>query len=930
MFRCQHIRATSGGLRRRLILPHQQQQQQQQQLLLLQRRLMQQLTSPELRARFLQYFEKQGHTQVPSAKLIPHNDKSLLFTNAGMVPFKDYFLKPGTAPFKAATSVQKCMRAGGKHNDLDNVGYTPRHHTFFEMLGNFSFGQYGKADAIRYAWKFLLEELKMPISRLRVTEENVLSVWQSICSVLEGDEEGYRLWKEQGLTDDMIVKCGMEDNFWSMGDGEGPCGPCTEIFWDTMDDTLDERWLEIWNLVFMEKYRTADGKLIDLPTPCIDTGMGLERMISVLQRKRNNFQIDQFKHLISGLRDWMTARGLKSLTTEDPSPHEKIIADHFRAMCFLIGDGVIPSNVGRGYVLRRIIRRALRSARQLGIHEPFLTELYPSLLAGFNNGLYPELSDREGSIRNIIVNEEAAFLATLDKGISLLDSVFAQADLQESKAIPPSVAFQLYDTYGFPFDLTLIIARERGWTVDIKAVENLQEQQKQMGRKSWKSDSIADKARLAEWRNENIFPQFSGYDHDLLHQESSIIAVEATDKDLCVAIDPCPFYGLGGGQVPDSGLVTLANGRQWQVKDVIQPYEGGLALKLAPYGTKDETFSESLENDREFLQVGNLVKTEVDLQKREGAEIHHTATHMLNAGLRAILKTDIVQAGSTVEPKKLRFDFTYGKPLSAQQLQEIENWVNEWAIAGIKTDVKHLKLTEATAMGAIATFSEKYGEVVRMIEIPGVSKELCGGTHVHDIRKLYPFKILNETSVAAGTRRIEAVAGLSCVEWYRKSFEPIPYVLRTLRANATSEMGGKLDKLMQQTKDLQKKLDFMTDKLALAPVKESEVLLTSLNDVPIKVHMIDADMDAGFLQKRANVLKQSQAEFVHILVNGRNVAVAVNQAQMNQSANSILKHLLKHVKGGGGGQKEFAQGKLADAIFTKDEINAKIIPAFKQ
>ncbi|KAG0167643.1 hypothetical protein DFQ28_005696 [Apophysomyces sp. BC1034] len=901
MYRSQYLRATSGGAARYVFWQQQ--------------RLMQQLTSPELRSRFLKYFEQQGHTPVRSAKLIPHNDKSLLFTNAGMVPFKDYFLKPGTAPFKAATSVQKCMRAGGKHNDLDNVGYTPRHHTFFEMLGNFSFGQYGKADAIRYAWRFLLDELKMPVSRLRVT-------------VLEGDEEGYRLWKEQGLTDDMIVKCGMEDNFWSMGDGEGPCGPCTEIFWDTMDDTLDERWLEIWNLVFMEKYRTAEGKLTDLPTPCIDTGMGLERMMSVLQKKRNNFQIDQFQHLILGLRKWMTTRGLKHADTEDPNSHEKIIADHFRAMCFLIGDGVVPSNVGRGYVLRRIIRRALRSARQLGIHEPFLTDLYPSLLAGFNNGLYPELSDREGSICSIIVNEEAAFLATLDKGISLLENVFNQADLQQSKTIPPNIAFQLYDTYGFPFDLTLIIARERGWTVDINAVENLQEQQKLMGRESWKSDSIANKARLAEWRNENIFPQFSGYDHSLLNQESSIIAMEATDKDVCVAIDPCPFYGLGGGQVPDTGLVTLANGRQWHVKDVFQPYEGGLALKLVPHGAKGETFLDSFEKDKEFLQIGKLVKSEVDLQKREGAEIHHTATHMLNAGLRAILKTDIVQAGSTVEPKKLRFDFTYGKPLSAQQLQDIENWVNNFAVAGAATTIKHMKLTEAMEMGAIATFSEKYGEVVRMIELPGVSKELCGGTHVSDIRKLYPFKILNETSVAAGTRRIEAVAGLTCVEWYRKTFEPIPGVLKALRANATNEIAGKLDKMTQQTKDLQKQLDFVTEKLASAAEKESDVFFTTMNEIPIKIHLIDPDMDAGFMQKRANVLKQNQAEFAHVLVNGNNVAVAVNSTQVNQNANSILKHILKHVKGGGGGQKEFAQGRLAAAITDRNEIQAKIIPIF--
>ncbi|KAI7876234.1 alanyl-tRNA synthetase [Lichtheimia hyalospora FSU 10163] len=883
-------------------------------------RFIKQLTSAELRVQFVDYFEKQGHTRVKSASLIPHNDKSLLFTNAGMVPFKEYFMKPDTAPFKTATSIQKCMRAGGKHNDLDNVGYTPRHHTFFEMLGNFSFGGYSKKEAIRLAWRFLLEELELPLSRLRVT-------------VLENDEEGYQLWKAMGLPDDKIVRCGMEDNFWSMGDGEGPCGPCTEIFWDTQDKSLDDPWLEIWNLVFMENYRTADGQITKLPSPCIDTGMGLERVASVLQGKANNFQVDQFEHLISGIRNVLEKRNAVVPTSEDPSAHEKIIADHFRAMCFLISDGVIPSNIGRGYVLRRIIRRALRSAQQLGINEPFLTDLYPHLLDGYKDGMYPELSSRAASICNVIANEEATFLKTLNRGLALLNNVFEQADLQQSKAIPPQVAFQLYDTYGFPFDLTLIIARERGWTVDMQAVEALQEKQKALGRESWKADDLADKSRLAEWRNQAILPQFTGYDHALLHQESQIVAAETITKgkntELMVAIDPCPFYGLGGGQVPDTGFITLANGSQWKVTDVFQPYEGGIALKLAsPKGSKE--MQKQLEEDQEFLQIGNLVRTDIDVDKRQGAEVHHTATHLLNAGLRAILKTDIVQAGSTVEPKKLRFDFTYGKPLSNDQLVKVEEWINDAALSGGETSVQHMKLNEAVDSGAIAAFSEKYGDVVRVVEVPGVTKELCGGTHVDNIRKLYPFKILNETSVAAGTRRIEAVAGLSCMEWYRQSFMPVPDLLKMLRANNTNDAVTKLDKLMQQSREIQKRLEHMTEKLASAGEKIVHPVEGSYNNIPVRVHLIDPDLDAAFMQKRANVLKESQPEYAHLLVNKNTIVVALNTSQVqDHTANSILRHILKHVKGGGGGQKEYAQGRLAEAILDEETIKTRLLPALK-
>ncbi|KAI7867975.1 alanyl-tRNA synthetase [Spinellus fusiger] len=886
-------------------------------------RWIQKLTSSELRSRFTQHFTALGHTHVQSASLIPHNDKSLLFTNAGMVSLKNHFLKPHTAPFKAATSVQKCLRAGGKHNDLDNVGYTARHHTFFEMLGNFSFGKYSKKEAIDYAWRFLIHELELPLSRLRVT-------------ILEGDEETYALWKAQGLSDDKIIQCGKEDNFWTMGEGEGPCGPCTEIFWDTQSECLDERWLEIWNIVSMENYRTAEGQLEKLPVPCIDTGMGLERMICVLQSKNNNFQIDQFQSLIGGLQQVMKDRGLKTVDSVDPTSHEKIIADHFRAMCFLIGDGVVPSNVGRGYVLRRIIRRALRSARQLGLHQPFLTALYPYLLEGFTDDTYPELTTRAASISSVIVNEEISFLSTMDRGMALLENVFQQPELQSTRTIPPDIAFQLYSTYGFPFDLTLIIAKEKGWTIDIEAVEELKETHKKMGRKLWKADAISDKARLAEWRNMNLQQQFIGYDYASVSSVAEILAsepvIQGNKMVVNVAIHPCPFYGLGGGQSPDTGYIVLGNGQRWKVKNVFQPFDGCLALRLEP-DTLDPDFTVAslVERDQEYFQSGQKVDILFDTEHRHGIEIHHSATHVLNAGLRSVLKADIVQAGSTVEPHKLRFDFTYGKPLTLDQLQSVEEWVNTAALSKGAMSVQHMKLTEAIEVGAIATFSEKYGDIVRVVEFDGISKELCGGTHVKDIRALYPFKIVGESSVAAGTRRIEAVAGLSCAHWYRKSYEPVSKALRMLRANSTAEIVDKIDKTMQQTKDLQRKLDLITEKLASAGEAIVPPISVKMKDISVKLHLIDKELDAGYMQKRANVLRQTQSESVHILINGNTIVVALDPRTIQQeTANTIMRHLFKHVKGAGGGQKEFAQGRISEPIFCVEDIESKIATAFEK
>ncbi|GAB5589560.1 hypothetical protein Unana1_04460 [Umbelopsis nana] len=881
------------------------------------------LSSSEIRTKFLDYFENHHHTRVPSASIIPHNDKTLLFTNAGMVPFKEHFLKPESAPFKSATSLQKVIRAGGKHNDLDNVGYTSRHHTFFEMLGNFSFGRYDKRQAIKYAWDFLRHELDMPVERLRV-------------SVLISDTETYDIWKNEiGLPEERIVRLTEEDNFWSMGDGEGPCGPCSEIFWDTQDMNADEdeRWLEVWNLVFMQNFRHADGSLTSLPTLCIDTGMGLERMARVLQSKQNTFQIDQFQNLVKGIRILLKAENLPFTESEDPSVHEKIIADHLRSMAFMIGDGIIPSNVGRGYVLRRIIRRALRSGRQLGFQQPFLTKLYPYLLANFGSQWYPELKDRADVIQNIIQSEETIFLTTLDKGLGLLESVFEQPKLQAQKEIPAETAFKLYDTFGFPLDLTVIIAAERGWHVDLQEVEKLQEKQRAQGRESWKAGDNLAKGRLAEWRNQQIFPEFTGYDHSLLQQESQIVAIDVNTKgkvpQVLVSIDPCPFYGMGGGQVPDSGAITLANGQEWDIVDVFQPYEGGLALRIQPQTTAT-TFSEQLLRDESFLQVGNLVKTNVDLRLRQGAEVHHTATHLLNAALRRVLQTEVVQAGSAVEPARLRFDFTYGKPVTASQLQQIEDWVNEMALSDAKTRTRHLPLQKAVEAGAIAVFSEKYSELVRVVEVPEVTKELCGGTHVTSLRQLYPFKIVSESSVAAGTRRIEAIAGPACVEWYRSEYRYIPPVLSAVRANSSSELGPKIEKLSMQLRDTQRQLALVSDKLSRAN-PGLPVLSTVYQDRSVKVHQVDPSLDSAFMLQRANYLKDHQSDSIHVLVSNNTMMVAVNaKAVPGMTAQKVLKQLLETVKGKGGGKAELAQARLLDSKLELNELQERVKDALAQ
>ncbi|KAF9919616.1 hypothetical protein FBU30_010756 [Linnemannia zychae] len=875
-------------------------------------RYLRQMTTPEIRKEFTEFFVKEhGHTPAKSSSLIPHNDKSLMFTNAGMVQFKEYFRNPAIAPFKTATSIQKCMRAGGKHNDLDNVGYTPRHHTFFEMLGNFSFGEYSKSKAIRLAWRFLTEVVKLPKDRLRVT-------------VLASDQESYELWRDQeGVPEDRIIRSGAKDNFWTMGE-TGPCGPCTEIFWDTENDDLGEdRWLEIWNLVFMQHYRDEKGELEDLPIVCVDTGMGLERLAAVVQSKENNFETDVFKPMFDGLHKIMTDAGMESSQDINATPHKKIIVDHLRAMSFLIADGVIPSNVGRGYVLRRIIRRALRSGNQLGFTKPFMTDLYPYLLESFQDGSYPEMVARQEPIKNIIRQEEEIFMGTLSKGLALLEPLFKQKNLSDSKQLPAEIAFKLYDTFGFPLDLTVLIAEERGWTVDLDAVEALKEKQREQGRASWKTGSSQVLAKTQEWKEQGIFPTFSGYHDDMLAgQTSSVLAAQSTDDgtgDMILSIEPCPFYGLGGGQTPDTGSITLANGSEWQVIDVFSPYERGLAIRVR--ATTEET---ALEEDLLCMHKGFKLTTFVDSKRREGVAAHHSATHLLNAALRKTLGKSIMQAGSLVEPERLRFDFTHGKPIDQNQIKEIEDWINSMALQSVRPVIKEYPLQKAIDMGSIAVFSEKYGEFVRVVDFPKVSMELCGGTHVEDLSQIYPFKILSEGSVAAGTRRIEAAVGKAASQILIEQDRMVSRLNQELKAYATSAGNGldlKVNKMKDQVSDLSRQYNRLLEKLvktSTTPISKGTIDLGSLNPkdmsaIPVKVHQLDSDIqDQDFYSKKANWLKEQDPESMHVMIWDDNILVTLDQKHFpKMHAGKILKSLLEQVGGGkGGGQPQLARGKI--------------------
>ena len=840
-----------------------------------------------------------------------------------MVQFKDYFLGTAIPPHLRVTTAQKCIRVGGKHNDLENVGKTARHHSFFEMLGNFSFGSYGKSEAIHYAWEFLTDVVKLPKNRLRVT-------------VHKDDLEAQKIWKEQeGLTDQQII-LGEEDNFWSMGHGKGPCGPCTEIFYDQQKTDSDgERWLEIWNLVFMQYYRNDIGLLTPLNKLCIDTGMGLERLSSVLQGKSNNFQIDLFQNLIDHIHITMKQSNIQRPIINNNNNNDKedeytiackVIADHLRASSFLIADGVLPSNVGRGYVLRRIIRRAVRFGHKLGFEAPFLSLLFPSLVDIMGND-YKELKERSSIILSILQQEESMFFRTLNNGLKLITNTINKIDNNRNESnnkeiIPSEVVFQLYDTYGFPFDLTEVIATESNKKINYKEVEELMKKQKELSRTKWKgSGDIVIPEQVKTWLSLNIIPQFTGYTN-LAENQSTIIAsyINEEQQTLYLTITPCPFYGNGGGQLGDKGTIEFTNGTKLKVIDTIQPYDNGIALVI-------QDNIETIEALKLYgqLNVGTSIKCEVDKEYRNGYKIHHSATHILQSALIKIIGKQVQQAGSLVSFDKLRFDFTHSKPLTPIEIKQIEEYVNNIIKLNVPVDTQVMKYDDAIKTNAIHLFNEKYSGTVRVVQIGDHSHEFCGGTHVNNSGEILLFKIISERSIGTGTRRIEAVVGQNAIKWYIDQNKILEVLCNKLDVQP-KESDKRVDKLLTQLKSMEKDIENMESQIINFSLQSNKSIETTCkgtyNSLPVKIHIFENNEDTRLLRKRADILCQSENNYIHILLSGKSILCSVaEQHNKTSKMNVLLSNLLLTTGGTGGGSPSRAQGQM---IQNESEVLQKL------
>lgn len=858
------------------------------------------MTSQEIRERFLKFFESLRHKRVPSASLIPVDDPTLYFTNAGMVPFKNYFTGAQKVTFPRATSSQKCLRVSGKHNDLENVGRTARHHTFFEMLGNFSFGDYFKKEAIRYAWDFLTAEMKIPKERLWIT-------------VYEKDDEAEDLWlKEVGLPKDRVLRFGEKDNFWSMGE-TGPCGPCSEIHYDhgekygcgkpTCGVGCDcDRFMEIWNLVFMQFERNEDGqgnvKMRPLPKPSIDTGMGLERLATVVQGGHSNYDSDLFTPLIREVEN-LTGRKYDG-ADEEIKVSIRVLCDHIRAVTFLITDGVQPSNEGRGYVLRRILRRAIRHGKILGKSEPFFYKLSNVVLCEMGS-VYPELKREMEIVQRTIRAEEEKFLETLDKGLAIIREELEKARKAKERVLSGDVVFKLYDTYGFPIDLTELIAQENGLDIDMAGFEELMEQQKGRGRRAWKG-SAASKMKdiYQELVKKNFSSQFVGYDHledkapvAALIKEERQVSKAMAGEEVEVLTPKTPFYPEGGGQVGDRGEILTQNFRA----QVLDTQKGG------------ELILHKVKVVEGKLQEGDEVDLKVDPKFREGSMLHHSATHLLHAALRNILGTHVRQAGSLVTPEKLRFDFSHFEPVSKERLAEIEDLVNEKVRANLGVTTSILPYDEAIKAGALAFFGDKYGDRVRVCKMGDFSTELCGGTHVSATGQIGLLKVTTEGSVAAGIRRIEAVVGPQGVN-YLKRMEGEISRLATILKTSPAEVVDRVEKLLDQVKRLEKELQKAKTRGAgegggeqedVREVKGVKVLtlLSGVDDPKLLRDLSDQKIQK--LGSGIALLGAASGDKVFLILR-------VSKDLTKYHAGNLLKEIAPIVGGTGGGRADMAQG----------------------
>ncbi|MDR0212379.1 MAG: alanine--tRNA ligase [Comamonas sp.] len=847
----------------------------------------------DIRKTFLDFYASKGHTVVASSSLVPGNDPTLMFTNSGMVQFKDVFLGTDKRPYNRATSVQACLRAGGKHNDLENVGYTARHHTFFEMLGNWSFGDYFKKESIEWGWELLTKVFGLPAEKLLAT-------------VYHEDDEAYDIWKNViGLPAERIIRIGdnkggkyKSDNFWMMAD-TGPCGPCSEIFYDHGEhiaggppgspDEDGDRFIEIWNHVFMQFDMKEDGSVVKLPAPCVDTGMGLERLAAILQHVHSNYEIDLFQALIK-------AAGRETHIEDLSTPSLKVIADHIRATSFLVADGVIPSNEGRGYVQRRIIRRAIRHGYKLGQKTPFFHKLVADLVVQMG-AAYPKLKEQEAHITSVLKAEEERFFETLANGMEILDSALAG----DVKVLPGDVAFKLHDTYGFPLDLSNDVARERGVTVDEAGFNAAMQHQKETARAAgkFKMDRALEYSGAAN--------TFVGYDK--LAEAAKIVALYADGVSVSelkagqngvVVLDSTPFYAESGGQVGDQGVIA-AGGNRFVVEDT---------LKI-----KADVFGHHGQLETGSLKVGDAVQAEVDTAVRAATMRNHSVTHIMHKALREVLGGHVQQKGSLVNADRTRFDFAHNAPVTAEQIREIEARVNAEILANTATDARVMDIESAQKTGAMMLFGEKYGETVRVLDI-GTSRELCGGTHVHRTGDIGLFKVVGESGVAAGVRRIEAITGenaLAYLQSLESTVDQAAAAFKAPTAELTNRIGGALD----QIKALEKEIAALKGKLASSQGDELATTAVEVNGVKVLAAKLEG-ADAKTLRDTMDKLKDKLGAAVIVLaaVDGDKVQLAAGVTKAETAkvkAGELVNFVAQQVGGKGGGKPDMAMAGGTDA-----------------
>ncbi len=875
------------------------------------------MTGNEIRRRFLDYFKNKGHHVVRSASLVPADDPTLLFNNAGMVPFKRTFLGEEARGYVRAVTAQKCVRAGGKHNDLENVGYTARHHTFFEMLGNFSFGDYFKEQAVEYAWDLLVNGFGLPVEKLWI-------------SIYLQDDEAFDIWhKNIGVAQDRIIRCGEKDNFWSMGD-TGPCGPCSEIHIDR-GETVGcgspdcavgcecDRFLEIWNLVFMQYNRDDAGNLAPLPRPSIDTGMGLERLVSIIQDVPTNYETDLIRPIISKTEN-LSGKRFGDLPVDDIAM--KVIADHTRAAAFLIGDGVLPSNEGRGYVLRRIMRRAIRYGRNLGLTRPFLHETANPVF-DIMHLAYPELKEGAAFIANVIKNEEIRFAETLDNGLKLLNDTLSDLQSNDSATVPGDVIFKLYDTYGFPVDIVKDVVRDKDMLLDMEGFD------KAMGRQRAQSGSAAHFTRISKayksLASEGIKSEFSGYgtlESDavvlLLVQDGEEVMEAAAGRIVEIVTETTPFYGESGGQVGDKGKIT---GEHFNV-DVLDTLKDPTGLIIHKGKITSGT-----------IKKGASVVLKVEARTRHAISCNHTATHILHAALRQIIGEHVKQSGSLVAADRLRFDFTHFAQVAWESLDQIEAFVNAHIRRNLPLKVEEMDADKAFKSGATALFEEKYGDRVRVVSIQDFSRELCGGTHTQRTGDIGFFKITAESSVASGIRRIEAFTGEPALLEIRKKFRIVKDASRLLREKP-EDLVTRIDKIVQDRKTLEKELEALKAKIAVLKADSAgDEIETINNNINLIVKEVAIDKPSA-LRGIADKFKDRIGSGIVVLGSVSNskallIAVVTKDLTDRYHAGKIIKAAASVVGGGGGGRPDMAQagGSKPDKITQALEKAVEVIKA---